>query len=212
MMTHLTGMKWHMTVLLICISLIISNAEHLFMYLLVICMPLEKCLFRSSAHFSIGLFAVHWVIWAVYIFWKLSLCWLSSFTNIFSHSVGCLFIFLFVFSDFLCFAKACKFVTPWTVAHQAFLFMEFSMNIGMGSHSFLQGIFLTQGSNLAISCIPGRFFTFWATKGAPQVWLVPIFFLFLLLWETDLGWHCYNLCQRMFCLCALLGVLWCHVL
>ena len=36
--------------------------------------------------------------------------------------------------------------------------------------------------------------------------------LFLLPWVTDLRKHCYNLCQRMFCLCSLLGVLWCPVL
>ena len=38
--------------------------------------------------------------------------------------------------------------TPWTVASQAPLSMGFpSKNTGVGCHFFLQGIFLTQGSN-----------------------------------------------------------------
>ena len=40
------------------------------------------------------------------------------------------------------------FVTPWTVAPQALLSMDSpGKNTGVGSHSFFQGIFPTQGLN-----------------------------------------------------------------
>ena len=105
MVAILPDRGWYLVAALICISLRFSDAEYIFMCLLATCMSHRHVFFGEM---SINVFCpfFDWVFFLLLLLLLLLLncmvCifeikpWsIASFANIFSHSLGCLFFFLF---------------------------------------------------------------------------------------------------------------------
>ena len=113
---HRTSVRWYLIVDLICVSLIISNVEHLFMWSLAMCIFVWR-------HIYLGLLTIFdYVVWvsflfyielmrsfAVYVFWRLIPSWLlylkifSPILMLFSHFVYVLFCCAIAFEfNYLC--------------------------------------------------------------------------------------------------------------
>ena len=97
-MSTLTSVNKYLNTVLVCISLIISDLEHLFMCFLVICISLEKYLFRSSI-FWLGcvLFFFSIELHAACIFWRLISCQLYI-LQIFSPTLWAVLLFIVSFA------------------------------------------------------------------------------------------------------------------
>ena len=97
MMTILTSVRWYLIVIFICFAIIISNVQHVFMSLLVICMSSsEKCLLDLWPIFWLGCCFFDIELYKLLVnFGDYSLvsCIICKYL---SHSVGCFFVLFMV--------------------------------------------------------------------------------------------------------------------
>ena len=95
MMTFVTSVRWYPLVVLIGVSLIIHDVEHCFMCLLAICMSWKKVCLDLLPIFWLGQDFLLILTYRSYLYiLEINVLVVSSFVNIFSHSIDCFFILL----------------------------------------------------------------------------------------------------------------------
>ena len=102
--SHSDSVRWCLIVVLVCISLMISNMEHIFRCLLAFACSLRESVYSAQLIIKLDFF-LYWVMWTVYVCWML--------TSLISHIIYQYFLpfsrLSFSFTDgFLCWAKAFK--------------------------------------------------------------------------------------------------------
>ena len=134
MMAILTSVRWNIIMVLICISLIISNFKDHFLCLLVICMSSLKKYLDPLPIFQVScLLFWYWSAWVTCMFWRLNFCQalhLQRYSPIMSV----------VFSFCLWFHLLCKSLQIWfdKICFVLFLFLSFCLFLGhsWGTWSF----------------------------------------------------------------------------